>query len=427
MKQLFLLLGFGWQLIACAQKATSVIDAAEVLRIENVLASDAMQGRRTGSPQLDSAARFIRAEFMSAGLEPMGKDFVQEFALIRPRFIAVKAQMDGRVLDPRNVIVVTTTPNLEVNEKMGYRIQYFTSKNIADAVQLSRAARAAISAKENTVIFIDTVFAQQFSRLTSLKRQLFQSDHSVIFVLGNQQPRAYTITAEHSIDSTILKNVVGMLPGKSRKNEYVIFSAHYDHIGIGKPVAGDSIYNGANDDAAGTTAVMMLARHFKKLANNERTLVFVAFTAEETGGFGGQYFSRSLDPARIAAMFNIEMIGTHSKWGPNSAFITGFDKSTLGSILQTALKNSGFTFYPDPYPDQQLFYRSDNATLALLGVPAHTISTAKMDNEPFYHQPGDEVKTLDIENMSAIINAIAVSATTIISGKDTPTRVAIEK
>jgi Zn-dependent M28 family amino/carboxypeptidase len=186
---------------------------------------------------------------------------------------------------------------------------------------------------------------------------------------------------------------------------------------------GDSIYNGANDDAAGTTGVILLAQHFKKLASNERTLVFAAFTAEETGGFGAQYFSQQLDPETVSAMFNIEMIGTESKWGKNSAYITGFDKTTMGEILQANLKGSAFTFHPDPYPQQQLFYRSDNATLARLGVPAHTISTAKMEDEPNYHKPSDEVKTLDLANMTEIIKAIAESSKTIVSGKDTPTRV----
>jgi len=95
----------------------------------------------------------------------------------------------------------------------------------------------------------------------------------------------------------------------------------------------------------------------------------------------------------------------------------------LGTILQKNLKGTDFNFYPDPYPDQQLFYRSDNATLARLGVAAHTISTSKMDNEPNYHKPSDEVSTLDLENMTAIIKAIALSAKSIIAGTDTPSRV----
>ena len=216
---------------------------------------------------------------------------------------------------------------------------------------------------------------------------------------------------------------MGILPGKSRPNEYVIFSGHYDHLGIGKPVQGDSIYNGANDDAAGTTAVMMLAKYYAKKRDNERTLIFAAFTAEESGGFGSSYFSKQFNPDQVMAMFNLEMIGTESKWGKNSAYITGYEKSSMGEILKKNLAGSEFTFYPDPYLDQNLFYRSDNATLAELGVPAHTISTSKMDSEPNYHKASDEVGTLDLDNMTEIIKAIAKSATSIISGKDTPSRV----
>jgi Zn-dependent M28 family amino/carboxypeptidase len=95
----------------------------------------------------------------------------------------------------------------------------------------------------------------------------------------------------------------------------------------------------------------------------------------------------------------------------------------MGEILKKNLTGSPFTFYPDPYPDQNLFYRSDNATLAELGVPAHTISTSKMDSEPNYHKASDEVQTLDLDNMTEIIKAIAKSATSIISGEDTPSRV----
>ena len=95
----------------------------------------------------------------------------------------------------------------------------------------------------------------------------------------------------------------------------------------------------------------------------------------------------------------------------------------MGEILEKNLEGSKFKFYPDPYPEQQLFYRSDNATLARKGVPAHTISTSKMDSEKYYHTQKDEIGTLDLVNMTEIIKAIAASSVSIISGKDTPTRV----
>jgi Zn-dependent M28 family amino/carboxypeptidase len=254
---------------------------------------------------------------------------------------------------------------------------------------------------------------------------MFESNNSVVFILSQQIPNKFTIQAKHEISTQPLSNVVGIIPGKSLANEYVIFSGHYDHLGIDskRAVNNDSIYNGANDDAAGTTAVMLLANYYRIMNNNERTLIFAAFTAEEVGGFGATHFSKQFNPADVKAMFNIEMIGTESKWGANSAYITGFDKTDMGSILQKNLAGTSFNFYPDPYPDQNLFYRSDNATLARLGVPAHTISTSKMDSEPNYHKVSDEIGTLNIPNMTQIIKSIALSARGIVSGKETPTRV----
>ena len=217
-------------------------------------------------------------------------------------------------------------------------------------------------------------------------------------------------------------NVIGIIPGKSKPNEYVIFSGHYDHLGM-KESGDDKVFNGANDDASGITAVITLAEFFKKKNDNARTLIFVAFTGEETGGYGSAFFSNSINADEVVAMFNIEMIGTDSKWGKNSAYITGFERSDFGTILQKNLVGSGFNFYQDPYPQEQLFYRSDIARLAALGVPAHTISTSKMDVEPNYHKLSDEISTLDMDNMTEIIKSIAISSQTIISGKDTPSRV----
>jgi Zn-dependent M28 family amino/carboxypeptidase len=122
-------------------------------------------------------------------------------------------------------------------------------------------------------------------------------------------------------------------------------------------------------------------------------------------------------------MFNIEMIGKPSKWGTNNAFITGFERSDFGKILQKNLVGTPFQFQPDPYPEQDLFYRSDNATLARLGVPAHSISTDEIDIDKFYHTVNDEVETLNMANITSTIRALALSSRSIVSGEDTPTRI----
>ena len=399
----------------------AIINAAEVERIERVLSADDMQGRKAGTPGIDKAAAFIEHEFKSIGLETFKglKTYRQEFVMLHPKHVSTTATINGVSADVNNVIAVSQKENLSVTETSGFEKVY-----IKAGQQLFQEARKYVTANKNVIIIVDTSHKKNFARLAGYRRPSFASDASQVFILSDTDPTNYSINTKHTITQVKLANVVGMLPGKSKKDEYVIFSAHYDHLGIGKPTAeGDSIYNGANDDAAGTTAVMMLARYFRNLNENERTLLFVAFTAEESGGFGSQYFSRQLDPAKVMAMFNIEMIGTESNWGKNSAYITGFDKTDMGAILQKNLEGTGFTFHPDPYPDQNLFYRSDNATLAQLGVPAHTISTAKMDKEKYYHSADDEIETLDMNNMAAIIRAIALSSKGIVSGKETPTRV----
>ncbi|MDB5196319.1 MAG: aminopeptidase [Flaviaesturariibacter sp.] len=404
---------------AGAQKADAIISAKEVERIETVLAADDMQGRKPGTPGSEKAAQFIAAEFKKAGLQPVkGTSFLQEFSLYRPKLVSVKGEMDNTELDSKNIIVSTSQTDFKANEKMGYAVQH-----IAAGTNLRAQYQAIRKDNKNTIVFVDTSFAKSFAQLASA-RPAFSSPVNTIFILGNYEPKEFTIKAEFTFDVIKYTNVVGIIPGKGKKDEQVVFSGHYDHLGIGRPAAnGDSIYNGANDDAAGTTAVIMLANYFKKLGGNERTLVFAAFTAEESGGFGSQYFSRQLNPDKVMAMFNLEMIGTESKWGKNSAYITGYEKSDMGAILQKNLEGTGFTFYPDPYTKENLFMRSDNATLARLGVPAHTISTSKMDSEPNYHKQSDEVGTLDMENMAQIIVAIAKSSTSIIAGKDTPSRV----
>ena len=122
-------------------------------------------------------------------------------------------------------------------------------------------------------------------------------------------------------------------------------------------------------------------------------------------------------------MINMEMIGKDSKFGPNSLYVTGFDASNLGALMQENLKGSSFTFHPDPYKTQNLFYRSDNAVLAALGVPAHTFSTSQIDKDAYYHTVKDDVSTLDLNNIKSSIEAIAAGAIGIINGTQTPSRV----
>ncbi len=406
---------------ACqAQKTEKIINSREVARIENVLASDAMRGRKTFSPEIDQAADFIAAEFKAAGLQPFnGADgFLQRFQVIRSLSVNVEGNWGETTLNNSNAIAISTVPKQIINQNSGFEID-----TIKPGVNFRREVGRLVQGKKDRIVLVDPSYSEGFAAANYFRRAMFSNSKTVILVLGNTVPINFSIAVKQQLEARKLANVVGVLPGKSKEKEYVVFSGHYDHLGVGGSNAEDSIFNGANDDAAGTTAVILLAKYFSALHNNERTLVFATFTAEEIGGYGSQYFSQQFEPDSVMAMFNIEMIGTESKWGTNSAYITGYEKTNMGELLQKDLEGSDFKFYPDPYTKEQLFYRSDNATLARLGVPAHTISTSKMDNEPNYHKVSDEVKTLDLENMARIIKAIAISSRSIIAGTATPSRV----
>lgn len=410
-----------------AQK--NFITRENVSRILKALSADDKMGRPSMEPAvMEKSIVFIEGEFKRIGLEPLDglKSFRQEFTqdAIAGSTIAITA--NNKMIEKSDVIVYSSKDNFRWNSAANvYRI-----KKSDNPAQLFRRYSQDTT---DAIVLIDTTHAKAFKAFQSRfakKRILNASSKSgtKVFVLSTDTLiAALDVAVSQRKEKLVLTNVVGQLKANVATNESVIFSGHYDHLGILPPTEGDSIANGADDDASGVTAVIMLAEHFKKQKERRRNLIFVAFTAEEIGGFGARYFSSNLNPNDMVAMFNIEMIGKVSKWGPNAAFITGFERSDFGTILQQNLQGSAFTFHPDPYIAQNLFYRSDNATLARLGVPAHTISTDQIDTDKLYHTVNDEFESIDISNMTEIIRAIAQSASTIVNGNAKPTRIDTSK
>ncbi|MCC3153514.1 M20/M25/M40 family metallo-hydrolase [Hymenobacter sp. BT770] len=426
-----------------AAPATPLVSAVTVGRVLTTLAGDAMQGRGTGQPGGLKAAQFLAGEFQRIGLLPLpgATGFEQVFPVYSSRVAGLSATLNGAAIPADKLLLVSNQPTVEWTQQTP-DLEVLTITTNGDFGQvLSKIRRPS----QNLLVLLDPIHSADFKKLVDSRRQVrFRateagSPYSCVVLVTPTAPslannaRAKSITFEVKGKTeqvvTELRNVVGMLPGRdtARAKEKVVFSGHYDHLGIIKPsAAGDSIANGADDDASGTTAVVALAEYFKLKNDNARPLIFTAFAAEEVGGFGARYFSQQLAPQQVVAMFNIEMIGKEAKFGPNTAFITGFDKSDFGKLLQANLTGSKFRFEPDPYPEQNLFYRSDNATLAKLGVPAHTISSDQIPDDKLYHSVDDEVESLNLPNMTAIIQAIAQSASGIVAGRQTPTRIAPE-
>jgi hypothetical protein len=425
-KQLLTLTLLAATLTGFSQDVNKLIQQNDVERIIKTLTADDMQGRATFTPGIEKAAQFIESEYKKIGLQhmPGNTGYRQNFTMLKSTPVKTLASINGAVV-PAEKVFAAGSASFEWANNADVQVSKISSdKNFIAEY------RAALGSDKKMLILVDPTFEAIFKRI-----QGFSARGSVSFKSGGGKPEKVFVLSDaaevknfqvsYTVNSQELPlfNVAGVIPGKSKPNEYVVFSGHYDHLGIIKPVEGDSIANGADDDASGTTAVLTLAKYYKKLNNNARTLIFVAFTAEEIGEYGSTYFATQVKPDEVKAMFNIEMIGKASKFGENSAFITGYERSDFGKILQRNLEGTAFKFYPDPYPQQDLFYRSDNASLARVGVPAHTISTDQIDVDKFYHTVKDELSTLDVANITSTIRAIALSSRTIVDGKDTPTRV----
>lgn len=194
--------------------------------------------------------------------------------------------------------------------------------------------------------------------------------------LGNLRA---SIDLEASYKELELMNVVGLLRGEHDTNtkkeiynqEYVVFSAHHDHLGIGTPVDGDSIYNGAMDNASGVSGMINLANAFKLVQSDlKRNLLFVAVGGEESGLLGSQFFALNppVPAGRMSANINTDMLNVYGK--TRDVVSIGLGRTNIDSILEEEAARYGRYVVPDQQPDQGFFYRSDHFSFARVGVPA---------------------------------------------------------
>jgi peptidase M28-like protein len=203
------------------------------------------------------------------------------------------------------------------------------------------------------------------------------------------------------------RNVIGILPGRDPKlkDQVILLTAHLDHLGVGKPVDGDSIYNGADDDASGCVAVLQLAQALAAGPRPRRTVLFVFFGSEETGGQGNRYFldHPPLPLAGIVANLEFEMIGRPDPAvRPGELWLTGFDRSDLGPTLAL----HGARLVADPHPEQMFFQRSDNFALAKQGIIAQTVSSYGLHKD--YHRPSDDLSHVDLVHMQQAIRSMVI-------------------
>ena len=208
------------------------------------------------------------------------------------------------------------------------------------------------------------------------------------------------------VQSTNTWNAIGKLTGSdpALSSEVVVLSSHLDHVGVRDGAPGDDkIFNGADDDASGTVAVMELARTIAKGKRPRRTVYFVCFGSEEAGGHGSGYFADNLPfpKEKFVANLQFEMIGRpDAKVKPEELWLTGYERSNLGPELA----KRGAKLVQDPHPQENFFQRSDNYTLARRGVIAHTVSSFGLHAD--YHRASDELDSIDFSHMTRAINSI---------------------
>lgn len=379
------------------------------------LASDSLMGRANGSAGIIKAATFIGEKYKAAGLQPLPGQagYHIPFSLTgrSKKKASAILEWNDSVLDPAQFLYLRQQPG----HHAPLLLTDFTIVELDGSITENILSTYA-TLSGNVLIWTSKKQPDSSQFLPDVIKIPAGGLHQdFLIVCADTQPDSLTLSAVPGYHSNTGYNVVGLLPGRTKADEVLVFSAHYDHVGITGGSGKDSIMNGANDDASGTTAVLALAEYFAMRGDNERTLLFCAFAGEELGLVGSRNFMQYINAEKIVGNINIEMIGV-PQFGKNAIFITGSKESYLPPLLYKGLKSAGLKVKNEPGPEKMLYRRSDNYSFAMLGVPAHTIMSSD-DDDDCYHRECDEFDRINISHMTKVIRGIAMAVEDIISGK----------
>ena len=430
------------------------------------LASDELKGRETGSPELDIAASYIANFFRRYNVKPAGENqsYYQNVRLeetsapekvslsindmqfsdlgylsvVNTRFegdavflgFGQEEDFESRELQGKLVIVKAGSP-----EKSDVRSSYYMSRKKRElAIQHGAAG----------IVEIMSPDASSWDRFMHYfngpKSGLAKSEEAGSFVhlwARNDDPEVWNkLGVSSAMDAKLAvegiskkavssRNVIGYLEGTDPKlkEEIVIYSAHYDHVGIGKPNAEmDSIYNGARDNAVGTATVLSLAENFSKYPTR-RSALFILFTGEEKGLLGSKYYveNPTVPLQKVVYCFNSDNGGYNDT---SKATIFGLNRTTVTPHILEAAEEFGLTAIDDPAPEQNLFDRSDNVSFAAKGIPSPTFSLGftAFDEEinKYYHQVTDNPETLDYDYLVKFFKTYVLASRSIANDMKTP-------
>ena len=407
---------------------------------EEFLASDALNGRGSATHDELVAATYIAAELRQYGIEPAGENggYLQRVALVKRKLSAppelqlptTSFKHGDAVLflhiggseqhGPVQKIEVGTPSSPQVQKGAFVMLKAKDGKIPEDTVgKIFKAGAAVVLIPENPRYRAHWDFLKQrlFSEGLELADESGKeaADQSTVIMLSTEAAKqvdnipegtAIRVSAPmEKAETAVTWNAIGKIRGRDPKlrDSAVLFSAHLDHLGIGEAVNDDNIYNGADDDASGTTAVLELARVLGAGPKPRRTVLFALFGSEELGGFGSTYW-REHPPVplnKISANLEFEMIGrADPAVAADTLWLSGWERSNLGPSLAA----HGAKLVGDPHPSENFFTRSDNYVLAQKGVVAQTISSYGLHKD--YHQPSDDLARLDFKHMVDAIESL---------------------
>ncbi len=429
------------------KQISAQIEERDVRAEMNFLASDALQGRGSGTQFEWIAAQYIGSQLQQFGIEPAGetdasgkKTYLQTVNITRNSFagnptLAYKINNSSATLEHGKDLLVLRMNAAQISGNL-HKITSLDAKPKTGAIVFIKLKEGEDSSKimQNAQSFLENGAAAIIVEETPQTRAQWENiaARPISFTtIGGadkkQNPAGIIILSKDAAeklaqiaDGTPIEikgalnapknqqtwNAVGEIKGIDARlaTEVILLSAHLDHLGVRENAPGDDkIFNGADDDASGCVAVLELARVLAKGARPKRTVQFAFFGSEEAGGFGAQYFVNNLPFPKdhIAANLQFEMIGRpDEKVSADQLWLTGYERSNLGAELA----KRGAKLVQDPRPEQNFFRRSDNYTLARQGVIAHTVSSFGLHTD--YHRAGDEIKTINFEHMTKAINSM---------------------
>lgn len=418
------------------------------------LASDELAGRGTASPEFNIATAYVKSRFVAAGLIPVGDNNTYYHETPYPiRFYPTpdQASLKGS-MQPENqpipILGILGAGLLQVNFQ-GDLIEIDATK-FTEIKSLSRFAvtqwetdakgQRALSQLTRLANHLQSVGAQglilrcssnsEWVRLATELRDSPRTDKSrqieiPILLISVEQdlPQSVSVSVPPiTSQMRVMRNVIAAIPGAdpTLSHQAVLYSAHLDHLGKTQ-LDGDNIYNGADDDASGVTAVLTLADAFAAMPNPpKRTLLFMTYWGEESGLLGSEAFvNRPTWPLKdIIANINIEMIGRPEPGANNKSWVTGWHESDLGHITRQSAHKYGFEIFEHPQYSAMLYKASDNWSFAQKGVVAHSFSAGSLHQD--YHQVSDEWERLEIPHMTQVIRGLFAGSMSLIDGSQTP-------